>query len=131
MIRNWMKMAAAIAAVAVCLGAAEKPPSVIHVVTVKWKQGTTEEQIKKAVGGVEAAAKLFPGMTRIWLRPLNVQGQPIGKCDPEATGATHAFVMEFENEAALKSYANSPAQKAFYAVYLEHREESRTHDITN
>ena len=131
MIKTLLRTVALAAAVTIGSVAAEKPKSVIHVVTVKWKAGTTEEQIKKAVAGVEAAADLFPGMLRIWLRPLSVQGQPIGKCEPGATGATHAFVMEFESEAALKKYAGSDAQKAFYAVYIDHREESRTHDITN
>jgi hypothetical protein len=40
-------------------------------------------------------------------------------------------VMEFENEAALQKYADSPAQKEFYKAYLPIREESRTNDITN
>jgi hypothetical protein len=111
--------------------AAEKPKTVIHVVTIKWKEGTTDDQIKKAVGGVEAAAKLYPGIKNIWLRPIKVQGQPIGKCEPGSSGVTHAVVMEFESEAALEKYANSPAQKAFYEVYLPHRDQSRTHDITN
>ena len=111
--------------------AAEKPKSVIHVVTVKWKAGTTDEQIKKAIAGVETAAKMYSGIKNIWLRPMSVQGAPIGKCEPGTTGATHAIVMEFESEEALKSYAGSAAQKAWYEVYIQHREESRTHDITN
>ena len=115
---------------ALALGAG-KPSSVIHVVTVKWKEGTTPEQIQKAVQGVEEMAKAFPGIKNVWLRPIKVQGDPIGKCEPGATGVTHAFVMEFESEQALKNYANSEAQKAWYKLYLPHREESRTHDITN
>jgi hypothetical protein len=111
--------------------AAEKPTSVIHVVTVQWKPGTSDADIKKAIGGVEAAAKLYPGIKNVWLRSIKVQGQAIGKAEPGNTGATHAFVMEFESEKSLKDYANSPAQKAFYEVYLPHRGESRTHDITN
>ncbi len=109
--------------------AADAPTSVIHVVTVKWKEGTTEEQIKKAYAGVQAAAKLYPGIKRVWLRPLSVQGTPIGKCD--TTGVTHAIVMEFESEAALKNYAGSDAQKAFYETYMPIRDQSRTHDISN
>lgn len=110
--------------------AAEKPKTVIHVVTVQWKPGTTPEQIQKALGGIEAAAKLYPGIKNIWLRSIKVQGTPVGKCE-DMTGVTHAAVMEFESEEALAKYADSPAQKAFYDVYIEHRGESRTHDITN
>lgn len=109
--------------------AAEAPASVIHVITVKWKDGTTEEQIKKAFVGVQSAANLYPGIKRVWLRPLSVQGTQIGKCD--TTGVTHAIVMEFENEEALKTYAGSDAQKAFYDVYMPIRDQSRTHDISN
>jgi hypothetical protein len=126
-----MKIIAVLVAMTFGLLAAEKPKTVIHVVTVQWKPGTTEEQIQKAIGGVETAAKLFPGIKNVWLRSISVQGAPIGKCEPGATGVTHAFVMEFESEAALKQYRDSPAQKAFYEVYIPHRGESRTHDITN
>ena len=109
--------------------AAEMPTSVIHVITVKWKEGTTDEQIKKAYAGGRTPAKMYNGIKRIWLRPISVQGTPIGKCD--TTGVTHAIVMEFESEAALRKYADSDAQKAFYEAYLPIRDQSRTHDISN
>ncbi len=101
--------------------AAEMPKTVIHVITIKWKEGTTKDQKTKAIGGVEAAAKLYPGIKRVWLRSIKVQG----------AGYESAVVMEFESEKSLKDYANSPAQKAFYEVYQPVREESTTHDITN
>lgn len=131
MTTNLLKCAAISCLAVLSMAAAEKPKTVIHVITVQWKPGTTEEQIQKAIGGVELAAKQFPGIKNIWLRAIKVQGQPIGKCEPGATGPTHAMVMEFESEEALKKYADSPAQKAFYEVYIPHRFESRTHDITN
>ena len=46
-------------------------------------------------------------------------------------GYKHIIVMEFESEEALKKYADSPAQKQWYDVYMPIREESSTHDITN
>jgi hypothetical protein len=101
--------------------AAEMPKTVIHVVTIKWKGGTTPDQIKKAIGGVETAAKMYPGIKRVWLRSIKVQGE----------GYKNAVVMEFESEKSLTDYAGSPAQKAFYEVYQPVREESTTHDITN
>jgi len=101
--------------------AAEMPKTVIHVVTIKWKEGSTPAQQKKAIGGVEAAAKLYPGIKRVWLRSIKVQGE----------GFTSAVVMEFESEKSLKDYVDSPAQKAFYEVYQPVREASTTHDITN
>jgi hypothetical protein len=99
-----------------------KPKSVIHVVTVKWKDGTKPGQIQAALNGVEKLAEGYPGIKNVWLRSIKVQGD---------IGQTHAFVMEFESEDALKKYADSGAQKEWYKVYLPIREESRTHDITN
>ncbi len=98
-----------------------KPKSVIHVVTIKWKDGITEEQKKAAVGGVEKVAASYPGIKNIWLRPIKVQGE----------GYTGAVVMEFESEDALNKYTGSEAQKEWYKVYLPARGESTTHDITN
>ncbi|MBI4622025.1 MAG: Dabb family protein [Verrucomicrobia bacterium] len=96
------------------------PKSVIHVVTVSWKAGTTPEQIKAALDGVKALPTKFKGITRVWTRSIKVQG-----------GKANAFVMEFVDEAALKAYADSPAQKEWYKVYVPIREESTTFDITN
>jgi len=101
--------------------AAGMPKSVIHVVTIKWKAGTTPEQIKKAIAGADTAAKMYPGIKNVWLRSIKVQGE----------GYTHAVVMEFESEQSLKDYAGSEAQKKWYEVYQPVREESTTHDITN
>src|SRR3982751_6157916 len=98
--------------------AAERPKTVLHVITVKFKDGTTQAQINKAV---DAAAQI-PGVLRVWARPIKMQL-------PE--GFKHIIVMEFKDEATLKAYADSPAQKKFYDVYLPLRDESRTHDITN
>jgi hypothetical protein len=39
-------------------------------------------------------------------------------------GYKHIIVMEFESEEALKKYADSPAQKQWYDVYMPIREES-------
>jgi hypothetical protein len=96
------------------------PKSVIHVVTVSWKAGTTPEQIKAALDGVQALPAQFKGITRVWTKSIKVQG-----------GKANAFVMEFVDEAALKAYADSEAQKEWYKTYLPIRGESTTFDITN
>lgn len=96
------------------------PHSVIHVVTVSWKKNATEDQIKAALDGVKTIAKEYDGVTRVWVRAIKVQGDK-----------SHAFVMEFESEKALKNYAGSAAQKKWYEVYLPIREASTTFDITN
>ena len=96
------------------------PKSVIHVVTVAWKAGTTPEQIKAALDGAQALPAQYKGITHVWTRSIKVQG-----------GKANAIVMEFVDEAALKAYTDSPAQKEWYKVYLPIREESTTFDITN
>ena len=102
-------------------GAVEKPKSVIHVVTIKWKDGTTPDQQAKAIAAFETMANETKGVTRVWTRAIKVQGQ----------GYTHAVVVEFASEQALKDYEGSAAQKKLYEVYLPVRGQSTTHDITN
>lgn len=102
------------------------PKSVIHVVTVAWKAGTTSEQIQAALDGAKALPASFKGITRVWTKAIKVQNPPGTK-----TERTHIIVMEFADEQALKDYSNSDAQKAWYKLYLPIREQSTTHDITN
>ncbi len=96
------------------------PKSVIHVITVAWKEGTTPEQIAAAKRA--ASTMNYPGLKNVWVRPIKKQlNEPL----------TDIIVMEFESEAALQKYTDSDAQKAWYKVYMPIRGESRTHDITN
>jgi len=106
------------------LAAAGKPKSVIHVITVRWKEGTTPAQIKAALDGVETLGKEYPGIKNTWTRAFKVQ-------DPTNTKFSHVIVMEFESEESLEKYSGSAAQKKWYGVYLPIRDESFTHDVTN
>ena len=105
---------------AATMSAETAPKSVIHVVTVSWKEGTTPEQIQAALDGVKALPASYKGITRTWTKTLTVQG-----------GKANAFVMEFADEAALKGYKDSAAQKKWYETYVPIREQSTTFDITN
>ena len=102
------------------------PKSAIHVVTVAWKVGTTPEQIQAALDGVKALPGAFPGITRVWTKAIKVQNPP-----GTTLNRTHVIVMEFADEAALKAYTDSPAQKEWYKLYTPIRGQSTTHDITN
>lgn len=102
------------------------PKSVIHVVTVAWKEGTTPEQINAALDGVKALPGKFPGITRVWTRTVKIQNQRGAE-----TKLTNVIAMEFADEAALKSYAGSPAQLEWYKVYEPIRLSSTTHDVSN
>ena len=103
-------------------GADTKPKTVIHVISIQWKAGATQAQIDKAIQGAEALPAEYPGITRVWTKPIKKQL-------PEGYG--HVIVMEFASEDALTKYAGSAAQKKWYEVYMPIREESRTSDITN
>ena len=96
------------------------PKTIIHVVTVAWKAGTTPEQIKAALDGAQALPESYKGITHVWTKTLKAQGDK-----------ANAIVMEFADEAAFKAYSDSPAQKEWYKVYLPIRQESTTFDITN
>ncbi len=125
---HWKTVAAVSAALGIfaagaLFGQMTKPESVIHVVTLKWTDDASEEQIAKALQGVETIAEKYDGVTRVWTRSIKAQGGE--------SGVTAAFVMEFKNEQALKDYAGSDVQKEWYEVYLPVRELSLTFDITN
>lgn len=102
------------------------PKSVIHVVTVAWKEGTTDKQIEAALAGVQKLPSQYKGLTRVWTKTMKVQNLEEAK-----NKKTHVFVMEFADEAAFKAYTDSPAQLEWYKVYTPIREQSTTFDITN
>ena len=104
------------------LAADARPKTVLHVISVQWKADATPAQIDKAIKGAEALPSEYPGILRVWTKPIKKQ---------LPDGYSTVIVMEFASEEALKKYADSPAQKKWYEVYMAIREESRTSDITN
>ncbi len=111
-----------------------KPKTIVHVVTLYYRDGTTEEQKQAVLEGVEKMAAEIPGIRNIWLKPVKVQGtraerQPDGSF--RMRPMTDAFVIEFESEAAMKVYEDHPAHRAWEKIYLPLRGYSYTHDITN
>jgi len=138
---NWKKFVLLSAAL-VALGAGVataankygKPQSIIHVVTLYYKDGTTAEQKKAVLDGVEKMAAEIPGVKNVWLKSVKVQGAYYEKQEDGSMKArpyTDAFVMEFENEAAFKAYDDHPAHRAWEKVYVPVRGRSATSDITN
>ena len=102
------------------LAAPSRPKTVIHVISVEWKADASQAQIDKAIKGVEMMN--YPGLKNVWTRAIKMQ---------LPDGYKSIFVMEFESEQALKNYADSPAQKSWYELYMPIRQESRTSDIAN
>jgi antibiotic biosynthesis monooxygenase (ABM) superfamily enzyme len=99
-----------------------KPKTVIHVITIKWNADAKPAQIDQAIKAAEALPSEYPGITHVWTKVIKKQ-------IPD--GYNQVIVMEFASEDALKKYADSPAQKKWYEVYMKIREESFTSDITN
>jgi hypothetical protein len=102
------------------------PKSVIHVVTVAWKEGAKPEQIQAALDGAKALPAAYKGITRVWTKTLKAQNAP-----EVVKKRTHIIVMEFADEKALADYAGSDAQKEWYKLYSPVRDASTTHDVTN
>jgi hypothetical protein len=97
------------------------PSSIMHVVTIKWKQDATPEKRKAALEGVKKMAAEIPGITRVWIKATKVQ--------PSAF--QDAFVIEFADKAAADRYVDHPAHRAWEKIYFPIREESVSHQITN
>ena len=77
-----------------------QPKTVIHVITIQWKADATPAQIDKAIQGAAALPAQYPGITRVWTKPIKKQL-------PE--GYANIIVMEFASEDALRKYAGSSA----------------------
>lgn len=102
-----------------------QPKTVIHVVALKWNADSTPEQRQKAIDGVKTMAGKIPGIKNVWLKTLKVQGTS------QQTPYDASFVIEFQDEAALKAYASHPAHEEWMKVYEPARAESRNHVVTN
>lgn len=128
-------VAAAAAFVLLALGAANRfgaPHSVVHVVTILWKEDSTPEQQQAALDGVKKMAAEIPGVKNVWIKATKVQGR--GK--PAKDGKPGrpydaAFVIEFADQAAADRYVDHPAHLEWNKTYLAIREESTSHQITN
>ncbi len=97
------------------------PKTLIHVVSIKWKEGTPDAEKQKALDGVREMAAKIPGIKSIWIKAARVQ--------PRDYSA--AFVIEFEDRAAADAYAENPAHAEWAKGYLAIRQESRSLQITN
>jgi hypothetical protein len=127
-------LAAAAAVAGMAAAKYARPKTVIHVVTLYYKDGTTAEQKRQVVEGLEKMAGEVPGIHNIWLRPLAVQGviaerQPDGSMKDRRL--TDAFAIEFEDEAAWRAFSEHPAYKAWNAAFAPVRGQVRTQVLGN
>ena len=105
---------------------AEAPKPVIHFITVAFKADAKPEQIQAVLDAAQKLPAQYKGITRVWTKSLKVQNVEEAKVKK-----THVIAMEFADEAALKAYTDSDAQKKWYELYLPIREQSTTFDVTN
>src|SRR5258708_21856925 len=113
---NKLILAALTAAAVLATGAFaadNKPKTVIHVITVKWKADAKPAEIQEALKAAEALPSDYPGVTHVWMKVIKKQF-------PE--DYNQMIVMEFASEDALKKYGESPAPKKWYELYMKVRE---------
>lgn len=97
------------------------PSTVIHHVTLKWKEGVSDADKQKALDGLKEIASTSPGVKNLWMKSLKIQPREYSQ----------TFVIEFENEAALKAYAEHPKKKEWDDFYYSIRETSLNSVTTN
>jgi hypothetical protein len=134
--KKFVLQAAIAAALALAaLGAANKfnaPHSIVHVVTILWKEDSTPEQQQASLDGVKKMAAEIPGIKNVWIKQIKVQGHgKAGKDGKPGRPYDAAFVIEFADQAAADRYIDHPAHLAWNKTYLAIREESTSHQITN
>jgi Stress responsive A/B Barrel Domain len=97
------------------------PKTIIHLSLIKWKAGVSDADKKKALDGVKEMAGKIPGIRNVWTKAVRMQ--------PE--GYQDAFVIEFENQAAVDRYSKDPDHDAWTKAFLAIREASLSPQITN
>ncbi len=97
------------------------PKTIIHVSVIQWKEGVSAAEKQKVLDGVKDMAAKIPGIKNVWTKAIRVQPQ----------GYHDAFVIEFENQAALDRYAKDPAHDAWTEAFTKIREASVSPQITN
>jgi hypothetical protein len=86
-----------------------------HIVLLKWKPGTTEEQIDAAFVKAQQLVDEIDGVERITL------GRNRGHADH---GYTHALIVKLADD-ALESYLEHPVRKRYIAECLDPIEQER------
>ena len=108
------------------------PRSIIHVVTILWKEDSTPAQRQASLDGVKKMAEAIPGIENVWIKPIKVQGRGEATKDGKpGRPYDSAFVIEFVDQAAADRYVDHPAHIEWNKTYLPIREASTSHQITN
>ena len=87
-----------------------------HIVIVRWRPGTTEDQVLEAFGHARHLLDEIDGVQRLTI------GRNRG---PSDHGFTHALIVNLPDEDALRSYLDHPVRKRYLAEHLAPIEEQR------
>jgi antibiotic biosynthesis monooxygenase (ABM) superfamily enzyme len=97
------------------------PKTILHVVIIRWKPGTTAAERQKVIDGVREMAASIPGIRNIWIKPARMASLKWNA----------AFVIEFANRAAAARYADAPSHKAWAKLEEAVRADSLNVQVTN
>jgi Stress responsive A/B Barrel Domain len=86
-----------------------------RIVLLKWKPGTSEEQVHAALEKADALTEI-PGVERITFGH-DTSGS--------AHGYTHALVIELNDESALAGYLDHPIRRRYHEEQLAPIEDQR------
>lgn len=87
----------------------ERKGTLRHVVALKFKEGTTEEQIREVEEAFRALKKKIPAIHALeWGTNNSPEGHD--------KGFTHCFILTFQSEKARADYLPHPDHKAFGKV---------------
>ena len=87
-----------------------------HIVLLKWKPGTTEEDILEAFGDASRLLDEIDSVEKLTI------GRNRAKSDH---GFTHALIVNLTTEDALRSYLDHPARIRYVKERLQPLEEQR------
>ncbi|HEY2260185.1 MAG TPA: Dabb family protein [Solirubrobacteraceae bacterium] len=87
-----------------------------HIVLLKWKAGTTEEQIDDAFDRAQALVKEIPSVERVTLGRNRAQ---------DDHGFSHALIVKLSDDDALSDYLEHPVRKRYLTEALGPIEQDR------
>lgn len=99
---------------------AGQPKTIIHFVSLKWRDGVPEAEKQKAIEGITHMANQIPGVKNVWVKTIRAQ-----------TPFTAVFALEFVDQDAADDYRDHPAHAAWEKQYLNLRDNSLSGQATN
>jgi len=90
------------------------PKTIIHHVTLKWKDGVPDTEKLKVLEDLKAILADIPGVKGLWIHTKRIQPSDFSR----------TFVIEFADRDSYDAYAKHPKKKAWDKHYYSIREQS-------